>query len=59
MISKRPRKISLNVPSVSEVFRRGILAKAIAEVRYALLYAVPSLDILNSLPPQFDVSKES
>jgi len=51
--------MSPNGSSVSEVPRVGILAKAITEARYALLYAVPSLDILNSLPQQFDVFKEA
>jgi hypothetical protein len=51
--------MAYNVSSVSEVSRRGIWAKAIAEARYALLYAVPLLDRLNLLSQQFDVFKET
>ena len=35
-------RISVNVPSVSEVLRSRVWAKALAKAKYALLYAVAS-----------------
>ena len=49
--------MTYNVPSVSEVPQRGIWA--IAEARYALLYAVPLLERLNLLSQEFEVFKET